>query len=317
MNATTNGRIVIAGGSGFLGEVLSRYFRSNGDAVIVLTRHPRNRTDGVREVLWDGKTAGQWERELDGATVLINLAGRSVDCRYTPANRREIMDSRIFPTRILGEALARCPNPPSVWLNASTATIYRHTFGPGWTESGEIGATPEAQDAFSVEVATEWEKAFMATPLPHVRRVALRTAMVLGHGRNSVFPVLRRMTRLGLGGRMGDGRQYVSWIHRVDFCRAIEWLITHKTIEGPVNVAAPQPLTNDDMMRTFRSLLHVPVGLPAHAWMLEIGAFFLRTETELIIKSRRVIPALLQRSGFDFKFTKFEGAVRDLLSPGR
>ena len=309
MNTT---RLILAGGSGFLGRLLSRHCADLGRDVVVLTRAPKSAAHGVREIAWDGKTTGGWARELDGAMALINLAGRSVDCRYHSRNRRLILESRVDSTRVLGEAIAKCTHPPRIWLNASTATIYKHTFGPPWDESGEIGATPEARDAFSVEVARAWERALDEAAAPATRKIALRTAMVLGTGRNSVFPVLRRLVRLGLGGRMGDGRQFVSWIHEQDFYRAIEWLIARDDLSGPVNLAAPNPVPNAEMMRVLRRLCGAPFGLPATKWMLEAGAFFLRTETELIIKSRRVIPGRLLTGGFKFCFESFEEAVRDL-----
>ena len=305
-------RLILAGGSGFLGRLLSRHCADLGRDVVVLTRAPKPAEPGVREIAWDGKTTGGWARELDGALALVNLAGRSVDCRYHSRNRRLILESRVDSTKVLGQAIAKCAHPPRIWLNASTATIYKHTFGPPWDESGEIGATPEARDAFSVEVARAWERALDEADTPATRKIALRTAMVLGTGRNSVFPVLRRLVRLGLGGRMGDGRQFVSWIHEQDFCRAIEWLIARDDLSGPVNLAAPNPVANAEMMRILRRLCGAPYGLPATQWMLEAGAFFLRTETELIIKSRRVIPGRLLTSGFKFRFESLEEAVQDL-----
>jgi uncharacterized protein (TIGR01777 family) len=310
-------RLILAGGRGFLGRVLADYFAARDWDVTILTRTTGNTTGRVREVAWDGRTPGEWTRELEGAEAVINLAGRSVDCRYHARNRRDILASRLEPTRALAEAIARSATPPRVWLNASTATIYRHTFGPAWNENGAIGGCPEAKDEFSVHVATEWERAFFETPLSHTRRVALRTAMVLGHGCNSVFPVLRRLTRLGLGGRMGSGRQFVSWIHHEDFCRAVEFLLTHRELNGPVNLAAPAPLTNAEMMRAFRDACGVPFGLLATETMLEIGAFLLRTETELIIKSRRVIPGRLTAAGFHFRFGNFAEAIDDLMHPNR
>jgi uncharacterized protein (TIGR01777 family) len=305
-------RIILAGGNGFLGQNLREHFLQRGCDVLVLTRSPRESQNARHERLWDGHSLGEWVRELDGADVIINLAGRSVDCRYHARNRRLMMDSRVDSTRVLGEAIARCANPPRVWLNSSTATLYKHTFGPAWDEHGEIGATPEAQDAFSIEVATAWEREFNAARTPRTRKVALRSAMVLGHGANSVFPVLCRLARVGLGGRMGSGQQYVSWIHAADFCRALNWLIDHDTFTGPVNVAAPNPVTNSEMMALVRGVCGVAVGLPATAWMLEVGAFLLRTETELIIKSRRVVPGRLLAGGFKFKFPELHTALEDL-----
>src|ERR1051325_11306416 len=305
-------RIILAGGSRFLGRTLAGYFTALGHTVVVLTRSPRGNHDSVREVAWDGETLGEWTQALDGAAAVINLAGRSVDCRYTARNRRLILDSRVNSTRVLGEAIARCTLPPRVWLNSSTATIYRHTFGPAWDERGEIGGTPEAKDEFSVDVACAWERALAEAHTPATRKVALRSAMVLGSGRNSVFPVLRRLVRLRLGGRMGDGRQYVSWIHEEDFCRAIEWLISHEELSGPVNLAALDPAPNEELMRTLREVCGVRIGLPATPWMLEAGAFLLRTETELIIKSRRVIPGRLAALSFQFRFPVLRAALADL-----
>lgn len=307
-------RLILAGGSGFLGQLLAQHFSALDWEVVVLTRSPKPRNDGLREVAWDGETLGDWAREVDGAEAVVNLAGKSVDCRSTAANRKVLVASRTLPTRAMGEAIARSAKPPCVWLNASSATLYKHTFGSAHEESGETGTTAEAKDAFSIEIIRAWEQALNEALTPRTRKVALRTAMVLGHGRNSVFPMLRRLTRLGLGGRMGSGRQFVSWIHAMDFCRAIEWLLAHEEIAGPVNVAAPNPLTNGEMMRTFRELCGVPIGLPATEWMLEIGAFFMRTETELIIKSRRVVPRRLLAGGFEFRFPEFRAAVSDLMA---
>jgi len=305
-------RMILAGGSGFLGRVLAAHFKKCGYEITVLARTPKATCEDIRTVSWDACTPGDWARELEGAAVVINLTGRSVNCRYNAHNRREIMESRIDSTRVIGGAIAKCKTPPPVWLNASTATIYKHNFGPAWGEAGEIAGTPEAKDEFSIEVATAWERAFNETQTPRTRKVALRAAMVLGTGGNSVFPALHRLTRCGLGGRMGNGRQYVSWIHENDFCRAIEWLIARDDFSGPVNICAPNPLTNAEMMKIFREVCGVPVGLPAAEWMLEIGAFFLRTETELLIKSRRVAPKRLVESGFTFEFPFMRAAVEEL-----
>jgi uncharacterized protein (TIGR01777 family) len=227
-----------------------------------------------------------------------------------------MMDSRVESTRVLGEAVAGCKNPPRVWLNSSTATIYRHTYGPPHDEeTGVIGSTPEAKDAFSIEIAEAWERAFFASATPRTRKVALRTAIVLSNDPENMVSVVRRLTRLGLGGRMGSGKQYVSWIHALDFCRAVEFLLGREALEGPVNLAAPRPVTNAEMMRLFRRLLRVPLGLPASRWMLEAGALVLRTETELVLKSRRVISRKLAEAGFRFRFGDMETALSYLLKP--
>jgi uncharacterized protein (TIGR01777 family) len=305
-------RIILAGGSGFLGQELAAYFRKAGWDAAVLTRSPRITENGARQARWDGCTHGEWERELNGATVVVNLTGKSVNCRYNSRNRKEILDSRVNSTRVLGEAISRCGNPPLVWLNASTATVYKHTFGEPWDESGAMEAVAEAKDAFSVEVAKAWEAALEQTVTPRTRKVAMRMSLVLGLGENSVFPVLRRLARFGLGGAMGSGNQYVSWIHIEDYCRAVEWVIDHAELAGPVNIVAPNPVTNRQMMRLLRQACGVPFGLPAAEWMLEVGAFLMRTETELLIKSRRVIPGRLSQSGFQFRFATLDAAFREL-----
>lgn len=335
MTPTPPRRLVIPGGNGFLGRIAASWFAARGWEVAVLSRSAavagraadvigtgsaehRRAAGSVRFVAWDGHSLGHWARELDGAAAVLNLAGRSVNCRYTRANRRAMMDSRIRSTRIVGRAIAACAAPPPVWLNSSTATIYRHSYDTPMDEAtGVIAATPEAKDAFSIEIATAWERELDAADVPATRKVALRAAMVLGPGVGGVARVLARLTRLGLGGRMGHGRQFVSWIHEVDFCRAAEWLIDGTggvALRGPVNLAAPNPLPNADMMRTLRQICRVPFGLPATRWMLEIGAFFLRTETELILKSRRVVPGRLLESGFCFEFPGFETAARDAMA---
>ena len=282
-------RIIIAGGNGFLGNVLAKYFTRFDHEIVVLTRAPRGRRDGVKEIVWDGKTTGDWIKSLNGAEVVINLAGKSVDCRYTKSNRQAILSSRVNSTRVLGEAIANCQQPPRVWLNSSTATIYKHSLDRAMDEAGKIGATPEARDAFSIQVAQAWEQALDEAQTPQTRKVKLRAAMVLGKA-GGVFPVLRRMTRLGLGGKMGSGQQYVSWLHEEDFCRSIEWILSRDEFCGVVNLASPNPLPNKEMMRLFRRVSKMPLGLPAPSLLLEVGAFFMRTETELIIKSRRVVP---------------------------
>jgi len=237
-----------------------------------------------------------------------------VNCRYHSRNRKLMVESRLDSTRVLGEAIARCANPPPVWLNSSTATIYKHTFGPAWDEAGEIGGCAEAKDIFSVHIATEWERVFNEANLTRTRKVALRSAMVLGQAKNSVLPNLLRLGRLGLGGSLAGGRQFVSWIHEEDFCRAVEWIIEHSNLDGAVNLAAPNPVTNAEFMATIRKVCHAPFGLPASRWMLEVGAFCLRTETELLIKSRRVVPRKLQANGFTLQHPHLLPAIEQLVT---
>lgn len=311
--ADASRKIVLAGGSGFLGRLLADWFARRNWQVVVLTRQISAKTGPVQAVQWDGRTIGDWACELDDSEAVINLAGLSVNCRYHARNRQAILASRVESTHVLGRAIQDCSRPPKVWLNSSTATIYKHSFDRPMDEvTGLIGGTPEAKDQFSVDVATAWEQAFEEADTPGTRKVVLRTAMVFSTQRGTVYRVLRRLVRLGLGGAMGGGRQWVSWIHEDDFCRAIEWLVDRLDVAGAVNLAAPQPVTNREMMRVIRRACRMPIGLPAKRWMLEVGAFVLRTETELIIKSRRVVPARLSATGFQFRFPDLAGAVDDL-----
>jgi len=306
-------RIIVAGGSGFIGRLLTERLVSGNNDVVVLTRSPGPAVQSIRQVGWDGRTLSDWARELEGAQALINLAGRSVNCRYNERNRREILESRVDSTRVLGEAIARCNTPPAVWLNASTGTIYKHTFDRQMDEAtGEIGATPEAKDAFSIEVARAWEEALFEAPTPATRKFALRTAKVFASSKGGVYRVLRGLTRWGLGGPIAGGHQFISWIHEADFCHAVEWLIDRDDFSGPVNLASPNPVPQREMMRIIRRELRVPFGLPATRRMLEIAAFVHRTEAELIIESRRVAPGRLLEAGFQFRFPRMEDAVREI-----
>lgn len=293
--------ILIAGANGFLARYLTRYFVSLGWEVIGLARHKQGVHHHCRYVHWDGKSLGAWARELDRCDVLINLAGRSVNCRYNEKNRQEIWDSRVQSTRVLGEAIAASSAPPGVWLNASTATIYRHAEDRPQSEQGEIG------DGFSVNVAKAWEASFFQSPIPDgVRRVAMRTSLVLADEPGTVFCVLKSLARAGLGGKVGSGRQRVSWIHILDFCRAVHWLVDQPDLSGPINVTAPAPLSNAEVMQKFRALTGMVMGLPASIWMAEVGAWVLRTETELILKSRWVVPTRLLEHGFAFTYPEMD-----------
>ena len=306
-------KIVIPGGSGQVGSILSGAFRSDGHDVVVISRNP---SASGRQVVWDGKTIGAWADEINGADVVINLAGHTVNCRYGKANRDRIMKSRIDATRIVGVAIRQAARPPSVWLQASTATIYAHRFdAPNDEKTGIIGgheANAPAAWKFSIEVANAWERTLDAAAVPNTRKVKLRSAMTMSPDKGGIFDVLLGLVRSGLGGRSGDGRQYVSWVHHEDFIRAVYWLIDKETLEGVVNIASPQPLPNADFMRAIRNAWGARIGLPAARWMLEIGALFLRTETELILKSRRVVPALLVEEGFVFRHPTWPEAADDL-----
>jgi uncharacterized protein (TIGR01777 family) len=308
-------KVVLAGGSGQVGAILSRAFRRDGHNVVVLSRH--SDTSKEHRVRWDGRTLGSWAQEIDGADVVINLAGRSVNCRYNAENRREMMQSRVNSTRTVGQAIAQATNPPCVWLQASTATIYAHRYdAPNDEFTGTIGGSePDVPDTwrFSISVAQAWEQAVADVGiLPRTRTVLLRSAMTMSPDHGGVFDVLSGLVRVGLGGQSGDGRQYVSWIHETDFVRAVYWLIEQESLSGPVNLATPNPLPNAKFMRELRQAWDMPIGLPATRWMLEIGAVFLRTETELILKSRRVVPTKLTQSGFTFQFPQWLDAARDL-----
>lgn len=300
-------KLVLAGGTGFLGQSIIDHFRHTVPEIIVLTRS-QNKTQGnVRYVEWDGTTVGGWLKDLEGANVLINLTGKSVDCRYTEENKKEIIRSRVDATKALGKAISMLSAPPAVWMNAASATIYRHAEDRAMTEQdGEQG------EGFSVEVCKNWEQAVSEINLPATRKIILRVSMVLGKN-GGVLPVMKKLVDGGLGGKMGNGKQYISWIHETDMINALEWLIEHKELDGPINIASPNPISNEEFMEQMRELRGKSFGLPAAKWMLEIGAFFIRTETELILKSRRVVPQRLLDSGFKFKFPQTKEALKDLL----
>jgi uncharacterized protein (TIGR01777 family) len=312
-------RIVIPGGSGQIGTILARHFHARGDDVVILSRNPENAT--WRVASWDAATVGDWARDLDGADVVINLAGRSVNCRYNAANRRAIMESRTHSTRAIGQAIARSKNPPRLWLQSSTATIYAHRFdAPNDEATGIIGGDEvHAPDTwrFSIEVAKAWEQACTDASTPRTRKVLLRSAMTMSPDKDGIFDTLLTLVRRGLGGAAAGGRQYISWIDDRDFVRAIDWLIAREDLSGPVNLAAPAPLPNREFMADLRRAAGVRIGLPATRWMLELGAIPMRTETELILKSRRVVPGRLLASGFTFEFPSWPAAANDLCAQSK
>ena len=300
-------KLIIAAGTGFLGEVLVNHFQDKFDEIVILTRGKSRVSNKIKFVNWDAKTLSGWELELENATVLINLAGKSVDCRYTEANKKEILSSRIDSTNVLNNAVLQCENPPKHWLNSSTSTIYRHSEDKQMTEeNGEIG------DDFSMNVAKSWEQAFFESQTPHTLKTALRTSIVLGKKGGAFIP-LKKLTQFGLGGKQGNGNQFISWIHEEDFARAIEFVID-KQIIGVINIVSPQPVKNKIFMSKLRTQLNVPVGIPTPKLLLQLGAKIIGTEPELVLKSRNVIPERLLKNGFGFKFKTTDEAFKDLAS---
>ncbi len=278
----------------------------------MLSRRPKE-----GEIAWDGRTLGPWSREVEGADAVVNLAGRSVNCRYTPENRRLILGSRVDSVRIVGESIAAAKRPPKVWLQASTATIYAHRFdAPNDEATGLVEAAGPDTWRFSLDVALALESALAEAATPHTRKVALRSAITMSPDRGGAFDVFLGLVRRGLGGAQGDGRQFVSWIHDADFVAAVLFLLD-SDLEGPVNLASPNPLPNRAFMRDLRAAWGAPFGLPAPSPLLEIGALAMGTETELVIKSRRVVPRRLEEAGFRFSYPSWPEAARDLVARWR
>ena len=313
------GKVVIPGGTGQVGALAAKHWLALGYEVVVLTRGGASE---ARVVRWDGKTLEDaWASEIDGADVVLNLAGRSVSCRYSEENLAEMLNSRVDSTRVVGEAIARAERPPKLWMQMSTATIYAHRLdAPNDEETGVIGGNEEGVPAYwkrSIHIATEWERMQAEANTPHTRKVALRTAMVMSEAgklatTDNIFAVLSQITRLGLGGAIGGGRQYVSWIHGADFVRACDFILAHEEITGPINLAAPEPLPHREFMAALREAWGVRVGLPATGWMASIGSFFMRTDPELVMKSRRVIPTRLLKAGFVFEHPTWAETAKSL-----
>ena len=305
-------RIVITGGTGQLGTVLARFFRGEGHEVAVVGRSVADPA-----LRWDGRSEGPWVQAIDGADAVINLAGRTVNCRYTWPNLNEMMRSRLDSAMAVGQAIAAAAKPPKVWLQASTATIYAHTHGPAHTEATGVlgGGEPDvpAYWTYSVHIAKAWELALAAANTPHTRRVALRTGFAMSPDPGGVFDVLMWLTRRGLGGTFYGGKQYVSWIHDDDLTAMIAFLLEHDGIEGPVNLTAPEPLTNGAFMAILRQAAGVPFGLPVLPGMAELGAVFLKTDVELMRKSRRVVPQKLMDAGYSVRMPTWEQAAPDLV----
>lgn len=298
-------KLIIAAGTGFLGQVLANHFKDKFEEIIILTRGSSKIKGNIRYIKWNAKTFSGWEKELENADVLINLAGKSVDCRYTEENKKEILDSRLESTHILNLAVQQCENPPKHWLNSSTATIYRHSLDKEMDEeNGEIG------NDFSMNVAKSWEKVFFEIQTPHTKKTALRTSIVLGKNGGAYLP-LKNLTKVGFGGKQGKGNQFISWIHEKDFARAVAFII-EKELTGVLNIVSPQPIRNMLFMKTLRKSLGVPTGIPISEKLLKFGAKMIGTETELVLKSRNVIPKRLTENGYTFEFGELKKALEDL-----
>jgi hypothetical protein len=283
-------KIVIAAGTGFLGKGLEKYFSERNHEVIILTRNPKK----SNHVFWDSKNIGDWLSYVDGCDVLVNMAGKSVDCRYNEKNKKEILDSRIDSTNVLHEALANCKVPPKIWMNSSSATIYIHAETQDMDENtGIIG------DDFSMNICKQWENAFFKKSYDNTRQVALRTSIVLGE-EGGAYPKMKMITILGLGGKQGRGNQYMSIISINDFCKAIDFIINNRSLSGPVNVTSPTPIKNIEFMKNLRKKLNPLFHLSSPIWILEIASIFMSTETELLLKSRKVVPRKLLEAGFKF-----------------
>ena len=296
--------ILIAGGTGFIGQTLEKYFSNKGYMVKILSRNPKREN----EILWDAKTINDtWISHLENLDVLINLTGKTINCRFTDANKKAIKQSRIIATELLGEAIDTCKNPPKLWMNSSTTSIYKEAFTEERTEESTVFGND-----FEAEVATVWEKAFYKTKNPKTRKIVIRTSIVFGENDGAFVP-LKKLTQFGLGGKQGSGKQMVSWIHKTDFARAVDFLIHKEDANGVFNFCAPKPTDNASMMRDFRKVMHVPIGIPSPKFILKIGAYFMQTEPELILSSRNVVPKKLLQSGFTFKFPTITTAIKDLI----
>lgn len=295
--------ITIAGGSGFLGQVLEQHFTEKEHKVFILSRNPKREND----LLWNAKDLGDWTKILEETDVLINLTGKSVDCRYTEANRKLILASRIDATEVLGLAINLCANPPALWLNSSTATIYEDSQFKQMTEAhGDLG------DDFSMNIAKSWEHSFYHITNPKTRKIALRTAIVFGKNGGALIP-LKNLVKFGLGGKQASGNQKVSWIHEQDFARAVEFLMENENLNGNFNLSVAKPTNNETLMKTLRNLLHMPIGLPQPKWLIKLGAKLIGTEPELVLKSRNVIPKRLSDKGFVFLQSDLKPALKSLL----
>jgi uncharacterized protein (TIGR01777 family) len=304
-------KIVIAGGTGFLGQAIINKFKPITTEIIVLTRHPKSINGNVQEVFWDAKTLGKWAEMLEGADALINLTGRSINCRHNEQNKKEITESRVNATTILGKAILELTHPPKLWINASAANLYKDKNNKPNDESNT-----DYGNEFMDDVSINWEKAFNESKTPKTRKIIMRITLILGNG-GGVFPVLNNLVKKGLGGKAGNGLQYMSSMHEEDFVNAIDWFISNEKLSGIFNMASPEPITNEMFMRLIRKKLNIRIGLPSPAFAIKIGAFFMQTEPELVLKSIRVVPKNLLDSGFAFNYSTTVAAIDNLIEKQR
>ena len=297
--------IVIAGGSGFIGNALARHFVAQRRRVYVLTRRPRERTDGVREIRWDGEKPGEWGQCLAGAAAVINLTGRSINCRHTPENLGEIIGSRVHSVKAIAGVMAQSPQPPPVWVQARATGFYGDTGDRLCAETA-----PNGRDRLA-EVCREWETAFTSATLSATRRVVLRIGFVLGR-ESGALPVLARLTRLFFGGSAGSGRQFISWIHLADVVGMFAAAVASPALTGTYNAVAPAPVTNAQFMRELRQALHRPWSPPAPALAIKIGARFMGTEGSLALVGQRCSAQKILDTGFRFQFPELAPALHDL-----
>jgi len=302
-------KIVITGGTGFLGEYLTSYFIKEGYHIYIISRSKKANLEHITYLQWDGKSQGEWSKHIENAEAIINFAGKSVNCRYTETNKRIILESRVNATKAIGEAIQNAKHPPKVWLNGGSATIYRYSEDMDMTEAdGELG------NNFSVDVCKAWEATFDEYVTPNTRKVFMRISIVLGKD-GGVIPVLKRLIKFGLGGKQGHGRQRVSWLHVHDFARMVEWLMANDSFNGKVNCVSPNHVSNSEFMKAIRSIYNISIGLPQPKWLLKMGAVMIGTETELILKSRKVVPDRLLKSGFVFEYPLLDKALEEIACP--
>ena len=315
-----NKKIIIAGGTGFIGQELCNYFGTENNIIILTRQLPDQKTNAfgknsinkavlqnISYVKWDGITTGKWTATIEGSDIVINLTGKTVNCRYNEKNKKEIFDSRTNAVKALGQAIQQATVPPKLWINAASATIYPHA-----TDTPRDENFTDFVDDFSVQVCRLWEKTFYEQRTPFTRKVALRMAINLGDG--GVMIPYFNLLKFGLGGRQGSGKQMYSWVHVTDTCRMIAWIAEHTELEGTFNCVSPNAVTNDTFMKTLRQQTGCVIGLPAYQWMLAIGAKLIGTETELILKSRWVLPTRISASGFTFKYPVLKDAFEEIIS---